>query len=147
MSTFAKISEYSKDADLLMIYTNFQKLIDFVKNRGIFDENADFYTQEIEKVNVILSEFFSEKYDKKAKKAISKSFYDICRFLLKKHKLFSQYAVIYWLIAVDFVFFMLIFLVNISSFLLIFAFFYIFLHISIFLLYYLLKKHNRWIPI
>lgn len=77
MEKFAKISTKSEDKKLQKFYQNFQRLIDFIENRGIYVENSEFYDKKISEINEKISENFHEKYDKNAKNIIVKNFREI----------------------------------------------------------------------
>lgn len=77
MEKFAKISTKSEDKKLQKFYKNFQRLIDFIENRGIYVENSKFYDKKISEINEKISENFHEKYDKNAKNIIVKNFREI----------------------------------------------------------------------
>lgn len=77
MEKFVKISTKSEDKKLQKFYQNFQRLIDFIENRGIYMENSEFYDKKISEINEKISENFGEKYDKNAKNIIVKNFREI----------------------------------------------------------------------
>ena len=71
-------------------YTNFKKLIDFIKERKLYAENSDFYNKKITEINDIISRDFHEKYDKEGKNIIAKNFSEITVFLADKHNLHKK---------------------------------------------------------
>lgn len=81
MEKFAKISTKSEDKNLQKFYKNFQRLIDFIENCGIYMENSEFYDKKISEINEKISENFGEKYDKNVKNIIIKNFREILGFL------------------------------------------------------------------
>lgn len=90
MEKFANISTKSEDKKLQKFYKNFQRLIDFIENRGIYVENSEFYDKKISEINEKISENFHEKYDKNAKNIIVKNFREIVGFLGQKHNLHTK---------------------------------------------------------
>lgn len=90
MEKFVKISTKSEDKKLQKFYQNFQRLIDFIENRGIYMENSEFYDKKISEINEKISENFGEKYDKNAKNIIVKNFREIIWFLGQKHNLYTK---------------------------------------------------------
>ncbi len=87
---FVFISNQSTDKNLQKYYTNFKKLIDFIKERKLYAENSDFYNKKITEINDITSRDFHEKYDKEGKNIIAKNFSEITVFLADKHNLHKK---------------------------------------------------------
>jgi|GEM_PF-3061729 hypothetical protein len=87
---FVFISNQSTDKNLQKYYTNFKKLIDFIKERKLYAENSDFYNKKITEINDIISRDFHEKYDKEGKNIIAKNFSEITVFLADKHNLHKK---------------------------------------------------------
>ena len=87
---FVFISNQSTDKNLQKYYTNFQKLIDFIKERKLYAENSDFYNKKITEINDIISRDFHETYDKEVKNIIAKNFSEITVFLADKHNLHKK---------------------------------------------------------
>lgn len=79
------LSEQSSDKNLQKYYTNFQKILDFVKKQGLYEENSDFYNAQIVEVNAALAKNFDDQYDKHTKKVIIYIFRKIIGFLWKTH--------------------------------------------------------------
>ena len=87
---FVFMSNQSTDKNLQKYYTNFKKLIDFIKERKLYAENSDFYNKKITEINDIISRDFHEKYDKEGKNIIAKNFSEITVFLADKHNLHKK---------------------------------------------------------
>lgn len=77
----------TNDEKLKIFHKNFERLIDFIKNRGLYDENSQFYNEKISEINEVIWKNNLKKYDKESKKIIAKKFGEILAFLEKKHNL------------------------------------------------------------
>lgn len=80
----------TNDEKLKRFHKNFERLIFFIKNRGLYDENSQFYNEKISEINEIIWKNNLEKYDKESKKIIVKKFGEILSFLEKKHNLYRK---------------------------------------------------------
>lgn len=97
----------TNDEKLKRFHKNFERLIFFIKNRGLYDENSQFYNEKISEINEIIWKNNLEKYDKESKKIIVKKFGEILSFLEKKHNLhrknkflalFLSLGIFFWMI-------------------------------------------------
>lgn len=78
---FVFISNQSTDKNLQKYYTNFKKLIDFIKERKLYAENSDFYNKKLRKLMILSLVIFMKNTIKKGRTLSQKIFPKLQFFL------------------------------------------------------------------